>query len=358
MLIQDITKTIKQMNKWDSYSPDPDVASKAAKEFSKLSLTERLDVGSRSSTGQTYFLKGQPWTQKYSRRYGKPDKGTYGDYFIEVSDNVPFIPIKTNEKLIPEVMKNLEKNYNPEIKGIAIPKANVLSEKVIPLDENVKLYKPDWLLGFKEIKTRKYQSGGKMLPLEQKSDNTYVEKPRAEEPLERTVNVAKLSGLDEPDWFRRFKETKTGKHQSEESFKSQLYAATNRNPYGRPLEQGLINVYPEMALTGFIRSGIMGLLPSLKNSVTSTAAGITSREVKDKMIKGLEQATVRGEKIDGAIKNSAKTIVTKGARAVVPRLPERMQKPAMRAINIGWNFATSSYGKNAQIGTVNDVVNE
>ena len=68
--------------------------------------------------------------------------------------------IKTNGKLIPEVMKNLEKNYNPEIKGIAIPKANVLSEKVIPLDENVKLYKPDWLLGFKEIKTRKYQSGG------------------------------------------------------------------------------------------------------------------------------------------------------------------------------------------------------
>ena len=192
----------------------------------------------------------------------------------------------------------------------------------------------------------------------QETDNAYVEKPRIEEPVERTVNVAKLSGLDEPDWFRRFKETKTGKHQSEESFKSQLYAATNRSPDGRPLEQGLINVYPEMALAGFIRSGITGLLPSLKKSAISTASGITSREVKDKIIKGLEQATIRGEKIDGAIKNSAKTIVTKGARAVVPRLPERMQKPAMRAINIGWNFATSSYGKNAQIGTINDIINK
>ncbi len=49
-------------------------------------------------------------------------------------------------------MENLEKNYNPEIKGLAIPKANVLPEKVIPLDENVKLYKPDWFRGFKEIK--------------------------------------------------------------------------------------------------------------------------------------------------------------------------------------------------------------
>ena len=192
----------------------------------------------------------------------------------------------------------------------------------------------------------------------QETDNAYVEKPRIEEPVERTVNVAKLSGLDEPDWFRRFKETKTGKHQSEESFKSQLYAATNRNPYGRPLEQGLINVYPEMALAGFVRAGMMGALPSFKNSAISTASGITSRQVKDNLLKRLEQATTAKDKIDGAIKNSAKTIVTKGARAVVPRLPERMQKPALRAINIGWNFATSSYGKNAQIGTVNDVVNE
>ena len=290
------------MNKWDSYSPDPDVASKAAKEFSKLSLTERLDVGSRSSTGQTYFLKGQPWTQKYSRRYGKPDKGTYGDYFIEVSDNVPFIPIKTNGKLIPEVMKNLEKNYNPEIKGLAIPKANVLPEKVVPLDENVKLYKPDWLRGFKEIKTRKYQSGG--------------------------------------------------------SFKSQLFALTNRSPDGRPLEQGLKNVYPEMALAGFIRSGIMGLLPSFKKQAVSTVAGITSRQVKDKLIKGLEQATNVGGTINYEVRNAARSAVEKVDREVVKRLPERMQMPVSRTIERGWNTATSSNGINAQIGTINDVVNE
>ena len=127
---------------------------------------------------------------------------------------------------------------------------------------------------------------------------------------------------------------------------------------GRPLEQGLINVYPEMALAGFVRAGMMGALPSFKNSAISTASGITSRQVKDNLLKRLEQATTAKDKIDGAIKNSAKTIVTKGARAVVPRLPERMQKPAMRAINIGWNFATSSYGKNAQIGTINDIINK
>ena len=40
-----------------------------------------------------------------------------------------------------------------------------------------KNYKPDW-------------------SIRQEADNTYVEKPRAEEPRERTINVAKLSGLD------------------------------------------------------------------------------------------------------------------------------------------------------------------
>ena len=255
-------------------------------------------------------------------------------------------------------MKNLEKNYNTEIKGIAIPKANVLSEKVIPLDENVKLYKPDWFRGFKEIKTKKYQSGGKMLPLEQKSDNTYVEKPRIEEPVERTVNVAKLSGLDEPDWFRRFKETKTGKHQSEESFKSQLYAATNRNPYGRPLEQGLINVYPEMALAGFVRAGMMGALPSFKNSAISTASGITSREVKDKIIKGLEQATNTGWTINDAVRNTAKKVVINATQKLVDRLPEPMIIPTVKAINFGWHMATSSNGINAQIGAINEIKNK
>ena len=199
-------------------------------------------------------------------------------------------------------MKNLEKNYNPEIKGIAIPKANVLSEKVIPLDENVKLYKPDWLLGFKEIKTRKYQSGG--------------------------------------------------------SFKSQLYAATNRSPDGRPLEQGLKNVYPEMALAGFIRSGIMGLLPSFKKQAVSTVAGITSRQVKDKLIKGLEQATNVGGTINYEVRNAARSAVEKMDREVVKRLPERMQMPVSRTIERGWNMATSSYGINGQIGTINDIKNK
>ena len=192
----------------------------------------------------------------------------------------------------------------------------------------------------------------------QEADNTYVEKPRVEEPRERTVNVAKLSGLDEPDWFRRFKEIKTGEYQPEESLKAQLYAATNRSPDGRPLEKGLINVYPEMALAGFVRAGMMGSLPSFKNSAVSTASGITSREVKDKMLKGLEQATNAGEAMNDAVRNTARTIVTKGARAVVPRLPERMQKPAMRAINRAWNMANAPYGINGQIATINDIVNE
>ena len=192
----------------------------------------------------------------------------------------------------------------------------------------------------------------------QETDNAYVEKPRIEEPVERTVNVAKLSGLDEPDWFRRFKETKTGKHQSEESFKSQLYAATNLNPYGRPLEQGLINVYPEMALAGFVRAGMMGALPSFKNSAISTASGITSREVKDKIIKGLEQATNTGETINDAVRNSAKAIVIKTSKEVVKRLPEPLKRPAMRTINRGWDMATSYYGINGQIGAINDIKNK
>ena len=199
-------------------------------------------------------------------------------------------------------MKNLEKNYNPEIKGIAIPKANVLSEKVIPLDENVKLYKPDWFRGFKEIKT--------------------------------------------------------GKHQSEESFKSQLYAATNRNPYGRPLEQGLINVYPEMALAGFVRAGMMGALPSFKNSAISTASGITSREVKDKIIKGLEQATNTGWTINDAVRNTAKKVVINATQKLVDRLPEPMIIPTVKAINFGWHMATSSNGINAQIGAINEIKNK
>ena len=258
--------------------------------------------GSGSKEGQTYFLKGHPWTQKYSKRYGKPETGTYGDYIIEANDKIPFIPLKPKGRLITEVMENLEKNYNPEIKGLAIPKANVLPEKVIPLDENVKLYKPDWFRGFKEIKTRKYQSGG--------------------------------------------------------SFKSQLFALTNRSPDGRPLEQGLKNVYPEMALAGFVRAGMMGALPSFKNSAISTASGITSRQIKDKLTRGLEQASNTGETINDAVRNSAKAIVTKTSKEVVKRLPEQLKRPAMRTINRGWDMATSYYGINGQIGAINDIKNK
>ena len=142
------------------------------------------------------------------------------------------------------------------------------------------------------------------------------------------------------------------------SLKAQLYAATNRSPDGRPLEQGLKNVYPEMALAGFIRSGLMGLLPSFKKQAVSTASGITSREVKDKMLKGLEKATNVGETINYEVRNAAGNVVEKMEREVLKRLPERMQMPVSRAIGKGWNMATSSYGINGQIGTINDIINK
>ena len=56
-----------------------------------------------------------------------------------------------------------------------------------------------------------------------------------------------------------------------------------------------------MALAGFIRSGITGLLPSLKKSAISTASGITSRQIKDKLTRGLEQASNTGETINDII---------------------------------------------------------
>ena len=342
--------------------------------------------------------------------------------------------IKTNGKLIPEVMKNLEKNYNPEIKGIAIPKANVLSEKVIPLDENVKLYKPDWLRGFKEIKTRKYQSGGsfksnvynqvvkgqKGLKLiesvNNRSKSNFVQRLNSSErqhiqdwenpnkiathkmswategekaivfPMVQEINGSlhdfsnpkynhkKWDALNNainkgdtlimtPDQAKWFTENYKNFYPrfgdgGKASFKSQLYAATNRSPDGRPLEQGLKNVYPEMALAGFVRAGMMGALPSFKNSAISTASGITSREVKDKIIKGLEQATNTGETINDAVRNAAKTVVIKTTRPIVTRLPERMQMPASRAIGRAWNMANAPYGINGQIATINDIVNK
>ena len=158
-------------------------------------------------------------------------------------------------------------------------------------------------------------------------------------------------------------QTKTGieqkyKYQSGGSFKSQLFASTNRSPDGRPLEQGLKNVYPEMALAGFVRSAMMGALGSFKNSVTSTVAGITSRQVKDKLIKGLEQATNVGGTINYEVRNAARSAVEKMDREVVKRLPERMQMPVSRTIKRAWNTATSSNGINAQIGVVNEIKNK
>ena len=81
--------------------------------------------------------------------------------------------------------------------------------------------------------------------MRQEADNTNVKKPEIEELVERTINVAKLLGLDEPDWFRRFKEIKTGEYQPEKSLKSQLFTLTNRSPDVRPLEQKTDNTYVE-----------------------------------------------------------------------------------------------------------------
>ena len=151
---------------------------------------------------------------------------------------------------------------------------------------------------------------------------------------------------------------KTKKYQSGGSFKSQLFALTNRSPDGRPLERGLKNVYPEMALTGFLRAGLTGALPSFKDSAISTTNGITSRQIKDKLTRGLEQASNTGETINDAVRNTAKTIVIKTTRPIVKQLPERMQMPASRAIGRAWNMANAPYGINGQIATINDIVNE
>lgn len=197
---------------------------------------------------------------------------------------------------------------------------------------------------------------------EQRSDNTYVRKPEIKEKM--PFNFGTVFRDKDGEWLSstqgRVYKDKYGNIATEEEYKDYLENTSNEFDRftGRPIAKGLKNVYPEMALTGFIRSGIMGLLPSLKKSAVSTVSGITSREVKDKMLKGLEKVGNAGEKMDEAVENTAKAIVTKGARAVVPRLPERMQNPAMRAINFGWNFATSRYVKAPQMTTINGIVNE
>ena len=72
----------------------------------------------------------------------------------------------------------------------------------------------------------------------------------------------------------------------------------------------------------------------------------------------MEQATNVGGTINYEVRNAARSAVEKMDREVVKRLPERMQMPVSRTIKRGWNMATSSYGINGQIGTINDVVNE
>lgn len=121
----------------------------------KLTLYDKLQISTRVKGNQTYFNKGTPLSETYMGKYGIPVTN-YGTHIIEASDKIPFIPIKTKGKLIPEVMENLGKNYNPEIRGMAIPKANVLPEKTIPLNEDVNLYKPDLFRGFKKIKNKNF----------------------------------------------------------------------------------------------------------------------------------------------------------------------------------------------------------
>ena len=211
------------------------------------------------------------------------------------------------------------------------------------------------------MKLRILKPGGE-IPLEQKSDNTYVEKPRIVE--KKPFNWGTVFQDKDGDWLSstqgRVHKDKYGKIHTAKEYEDYMKNGTDEISRfdGRTLGRGLKNVYPEMALTGFIRSGIMGLLPSFKNSAVSTVSGITSREVKDKMLKGLEQATNAGETINGAIKNTAKTLVIKTARPIVKQLPERMQMPVSKAIEKGWNMATSYNGINAQIGAINEIKNK
>ena len=74
--------------------------------------------------------------------------------------------------------------------------------------------------------------------------------------------------------------------------------------------------------------------------------------------KGLEKATTAGGSINYEVRNAARSVVEKMEREVVKRLPERMQMPVSRTIERGWNTATSSNGINAQIGTINDIINK
>ena len=204
--------------------------------------------------------------------------------------------------------------------------------------------------------------GGEIPLIEQKSDNTNIRKPKIVEKM--PFNFGTVFQDKDGDWLSstqgRVYKDKYGKIHTAEQYEDYMKNGTDEISRfdGRTLGRGLKNVYPEMALAGFVRAGIMGALPSFKNSAVSTVSGITSREIKDKLTKGLEQATNTGWTINDAVRNTAKTIVIKTTRPIVKQLPERMQMPASRAIGRAWNMATSSNGINAQIGTINDIKNK
>ena len=74
--------------------------------------------------------------------------------------------------------------------------------------------------------------------------------------------------------------------------------------------------------------------------------------------KGLEKATTAGGSINYEVRNAVRSAVEKMDREVAKRLPERMQMPVSKAIERGWNMATSSNGINAQIGAINEIKNK
>ena len=199
-------------------------------------------------------------------------------------------------------------------------------------------------------------------PLEQKSDNTNIRKPKIVE--KKPFNWGTVFQDKDGDWLSstqgRVYKDKYGKIHTAEQYEDYMKNGTDEISRfdGRTLGRGLKNVYPEMALAGFVRSAMMGALGSFKNSVTSTVTSTTSRQVKDKLLKGLEQATNVGGTINYEVKNAARSAVEKMDREVVKRLPERMQMPFSRAVGRAWNTATSSNGINAQIGAVNEIKNK
>ena len=204
--------------------------------------------------------------------------------------------------------------------------------------------------------------GGEIPLIEQKSDNTNIRKPKIVE--KKPYNWGTVFQDKDGDWLSstqgRVYKDKFGKIHTAEEYEDYMKNGTDEISRfnGMPLVRGLKNVYPEMALAGFVRSAMMGALGSFKNSVTSTVTSTTSRQVKDKLLKGLEQATNVGGTINYEVRNAVRSAVEKMDREVVKRLPERMQMPASRAIGRAWNMATAPYGINGQIAAINNIVNE